>query len=306
VTEPITTEQYYRFVVWSTDAQWFRFLRTRTELEEINFWRPGVKTLTEVKGTRCLFLIRGTNEIWGCGTLSAFNVMPVGLAWDIFGPANGFADLEVFRRKIASLKGVSEGQVGDIGCAVLSSPQYFNDPIDYRGFERMYGPTKPYDVRSLEGARLWTAAVAHFQEAQPILPLIRGGGAKPVLVVPRLGQATFRIELEKQYSTRCAVTGERTRPALEAAHIKPFSIVKEHALQNGLLLRSDIHKLFDQGYVTVTPDRKFRVSRAIRDEFENGRDYYAYEGTPIRETLSSEAKPASEYLDWHSATIFKG
>ena len=170
----------------------------------------------------------------------------------------------------------------------------------------MYGPTKPYDVRSVEGARLWGAVVAQFQEASPVLPLIPGGVAKPVLVVPRLGQATFRIALEQQYSTRCAVTGERTRPALEAAHIKPFSLVKAHALQNGLLLRSDIHKLFDQGYVTVTPDRKFRVSRAIRDEFENGRDYYAYEGTLIRETLSSEAKPASEYLDWHSATIFKG
>ena len=58
--------------------------------------------------------------------------------------------------------------------------------------------------------------------------IISGSVGSPVLVVPRLGQATFRIELEKQYQMRCAVTGERTRPVLDAAHIKPFSLVKEH------------------------------------------------------------------------------
>jgi putative restriction endonuclease len=105
---------------------------------------------------------------------------------------------------------------------------------------------------------------------------------------------------------RCAVTGERTRPVLDAAHIKPFSLVKEHSLSNGLLLRKDLHKLFDDGYVTVTPDRRFLVSKAIRAEFENGRDYYALGGTVIREPLSPEARPANEYLAWHAAERFKG
>ena len=79
---------------------------------------------------------------------------------------------------------------------------------------------------------------------------------------PRAGD--IRIGLEKEYQVRCAVTGERTRPVLDAAHIKPFSLVQEHNLSNGLLLRKDIHKLFDDGYVTVTPDRRFLVSKAIR------------------------------------------
>jgi hypothetical protein len=41
-------------------------------------------------------------------------------------------------------------------------------------------------------------------------------------------------------------------------------------VSNGLLLRSDIHRLFDKGYVTVTPDHHFEVSRRLKDDFETG------------------------------------
>ena len=74
----------------------------------------------------------------------------------------------------------------------------------------------------------------------------------------RLGQSSFRLEVLAAYELRCAVTGERTLPVLEAAHIKPFSLVKAHSVDNGLSLRSDIHRLYDQGYVSVTPDLVFR------------------------------------------------
>ena len=52
-------------------------------------------------------------------------------------------------------------------------------------------------------------------------------------------------------------------------------------MRNGLLLRRDIHSLFDAGYVTVTPDFRFEVSRRIKEEFENGRHYYALHGQMI-------------------------
>ena len=51
-------------------------------------------------------------------------------------------------------------------------------------------------------------------------------------------------------------------PALEAAHIRPYSKGGEHEPQNGLLIRRDIHSLFDTGYVTVTPDQR-EVHRQI-------------------------------------------
>lgn len=258
------------------------------------------------RGVPWLFLIRGTNEIWGCAFFSAFSLMPIGVAWETFGPANGFGDFDSFLKKIATLKGAAENAVGSIGCAVLSSPEYFDTPIRYDNFGRMYGPIKSFDARSELGTQLRTAMAARVKRRPESSAIISGSVGSPVLVVPRLGQATFRIELEKQYQMRCAVTGERTRPVLDAAHIKPFSLVKEHSITNGLLLRKDIHRLFDDGYVTVMPDRRFRVSKAIRDEFENGRDYYALDGRPIFETLSIDARPAQEYLEWHSSLRFKG
>jgi hypothetical protein len=98
------------------------------------------------------------------------------------------------------------------------------------------------------------------------------------------------------YSRRCAITGERTLPALEAAHIKPFAQGGSHEPTNGLLLRRDIHALFDAGYVTVTPDMHFRVSRRIKEEYENGRHYYALIPSRPQPALSAGEKCGTTVL----------
>jgi putative restriction endonuclease len=79
-----------------------------------------------------------------------------------------------------------------------------------------------------------------------------------------------------------------------------------HDLRNGLLLRRDLHTLFDRGYVTVTPSLHLEVGRAIRDEFENGRDYYALHGTRLRPASLPGYDPSREYLDWHASHVFRG
>ena len=79
----------------------------------------------------------------------------------------------------------------------------------------------------------------------------------------------------------CAVTPEPRLPALEAAHIRPFAEGGEHEASNGVLLGRDLHSLFDAGYVTITPKLNFEVSRRIKEEFENGRQYYELHGRTI-------------------------
>jgi putative restriction endonuclease len=108
------------------------------------------------------------------------------------------------------------------------------------------------------------------------------------------------------YDRRCAITGERTLPVLDAAHIKPYGLDGPHDPRNGLLLRSDLHTLFDRGYVTVTPGLKVEVSRRIREEFENGRDYYRLQGQVVRPPHRADLAPSSEYLDWHASNVYKG
>jgi putative restriction endonuclease len=102
------------------------------------------------------------------------------------------------------------------------------------------------------------------------------------------------------------VTGERTLPALDAAHIRPYAEGGEHSVSNGLLLRRDIHCLFDLGYVTATPDHVFEVSPRIREEFENGRDYYAIHGKPLLVPRRNELRPDTAALDWHNNHRFLG
>jgi putative restriction endonuclease len=84
---------------------------------------------------------------------------------------------------------------------------------------------------------------------------------------------------------------------LEAAHIVPYAAGGQHELSNGILLRSDLHRLFDLGYVTVNPDdHRVVMSRRIREEFENGRDYYALDGQMLRPPNDPNAFPARENL----------
>ena len=108
------------------------------------------------------------------------------------------------------------------------------------------------------------------------------------------------------YGRQCAITGEGTLPALRL-HNSPFADTPSIVVHtHGILMRSDIHDLFDQGYVTVTPDLSFHVSKRIRDEFHNGVIYYALDGSRIRIPERSEAQPDRGALEWHSSKIYLG
>ncbi len=122
----------------------------------------------------------------------------------------------------------------------------------------------------------------------------------------RLGQGAFRVLVTDAYQRRCAVTGERTLPVLEAAHIKPYALAGPHSVTNGILLRSDLHKLFDLGYVTITPALRLEVSRRLKEEWQNGREYYAYHGKDLicRPTEAFNF-PNRNFLEWHNENAFK-
>jgi putative restriction endonuclease len=132
------------------------------------------------------------------------------------------------------------------------------------------------------------------------------GYGKFVLQKVRVGQGAFRVLVTDAYNRKCSISGEKTLPVLEAAHIKPYNLEGPHLISNGLLLRSDIHKLFDSGYITITKEYKVEVSKAIKEEFENGREYYKYHGSNILYLPSSEVdKPKEEFIEWHNG-IYKG
>ena len=101
----------------------------------------------------------------------------------------------------------------------------------------------------------------------------RGSGptyGDPRLAPQRLGQQAFQAVVLRDFTWRCAVTGDLIRPVLQAAHSIPLPAGGDHRLDNGLLLRSDVHTLYDRGYLGVDPQFRLMVSPRLRDEFGNG------------------------------------
>jgi putative restriction endonuclease len=76
-------------------------------------------------------------------------------------------------------------------------------------------------------------------------------------------------------TTAAALSAGLIPPVLQAAHIRPVTAGGEHRLDNGLLLRSDIHTLFDRGYLGVDPKFRLRISPRLRADFSNGDQFYA-------------------------------
>lgn len=127
----------------------------------------------------------------------------------------------------------------------------------------------------------------------------------PRLAPYRLGQRSFQAVVLNAYHRRCAITGSKIRPVLQAAHIRPVTEGGEHRLDNGLLLRSDVHTLFDRGYLGVDPAYRLRVSPRLRDDFGNGDRFYAQAGQHVALPEHRVDRPQREFLEWHLDEVFK-
>lgn len=95
-------------------------------------------------------------------------------------------------------------------------------------------------------------------------------------------------------------------PVLGAAHIRPFSKDGPHLPSNGLLLRADLHTLFDRGLMTVTPENIIEISGHLKEAYGNGRHYYALHGQKLQvlpEALSD--RPSPDFVEWHNNHVFR-
>lgn len=101
-------------------------------------------------------------------------------------------------------------------------------------------------------------------------------------VKKRLRQSIFRKELLIAYNNTCAVTGSKVAPLLEAAHIEPYNGAHTSVVKNGILLRSDIHDLFDiyvegKRMINISSDYKIEVHSSLEDS-----EYWKYDGKEIK------------------------
>ncbi|MGD0277628.1 MAG: HNH endonuclease [Syntrophales bacterium] len=301
-----------------TDYDWFISLLSIPNIDEVNFWQPsGNKLFQAIKpGELFLFKLHSPlNFIVGGGLFAHSSIIPINLAWNSFLERNGAKNLMEMKERIQKYRKAKDSPSNDynIGCILLEQPFFF-ERKDWIPIPTDWSPNivtgKTYDFTAGFGKELWKEIQLRMQTNSSVLKKItisepeKRYGA-PVAILPRLGQGSFRVIVTDAYQRRCAITRERTLPALEAAHIKPFKLGGPNYIDNGILIRSDIHRLFDGGYVTITEDYRFEVSKRIKEEYENGRDYYALNGRSIELPNSSDYRPSIEFIRWHNDNIYR-
>ena len=308
-----------RGYVGVTDNEWYQFLAARPDHTEVNFWRPGggreFHALTI--GEPFFFKTHSPhNRIVGGGFYSDFAPMRLSEAWEYFDEANGAASPEQMRARIAHYRRAPIGPDDDpvIGCVFIRDVRFFpadatvepppsfaSNIVQGKGYDLSESSVSSYFEQLLQMLLDGAFELDFSQPWHRIGPVF----GDPRLAPYRLGQRSFQAVVLNAYHRRCAITGTKIRPVLQAAHIRPVSAGGEHRLDNGLLLRSDVHTLFDRGYLGVDPTYRLRVSPRLRDDFGNGDRFYAQSGQLVALPEHRADRPQREFLEWHLDEVFR-
>jgi putative restriction endonuclease len=309
-------------------------------LTEANFWQPsphGFRALSE--GQPFLFKTKAPGKhrgvdmpslsLVGGGFFQEYFELRVSEAWQIWGPGNGVASEPELLARVQEYRAgrrLDHDPDPHIGCIALRNlffasrgeelpqpPRWSPNNVTIEGYD-IDGDVRKADADYVAQAfrlmqvnsrvdRYWDRDLADVD--------LEWGGPKygePILTRPRLGQAAFRHAVDEAYEYRCAVTGSRTYPSLEAAHIRDFASERgTHSVPNALLLRSDVHALYDRGYIGVDADLRLRVSPELRANGWNGTEFYEREAAGFRISVPDDPRdqPDRDALEWHHETRFR-
>lgn len=326
-------------MVGVTDNQWATFLRDRPMITEANFWQPsphGFKALSA--GEPFLFKTKDPKKFRGVdipgyalvggGFFDEYVELTASEAWTIWGEANGVAresDLVARARAYRTGRELPPDPDPTIGCVILRNiffaepggewpqpPNWSSNVVTGMGYDLsrpQLHPDTDYVQQAFAGLQSRARVDLAWEPDLADIDLDWDGPrhGPPILVRPRMGQGHFKRAVAAAYGNRCAVTGSATFPSLEAAHIRPFAAGGMHAVSNGLFLRTDVHRLYDRGYLSVDPDLRLRVSPQLREHGWNGVEFYAREaeGFSISAPPDDRHKPDRAALDWHFTTVFR-
>lgn len=320
-----------KIFVANTDSAWFDFLAERARGEggrvgEVNFWQPRSQApMVRLPPGAPVFFRRKRPDyaVAGYGFFASFALLRLDEAWRMFESGNGDPDEERFLKRIGryrrlDLLGDPAAERAPIGCTILRDAVFWP-----RARWISWTETEEWARNIVQGktendpARV-SRLLSEIQHDHVDVPdEFRDAAFRPLSVdhrelivasrLKREGQGAFRARLLEAYDGRCAITGEHTKIVLDAAHIQPYLGPRSNHVQNGLLLTKEFHALFDQGYVTVTPEHEVRVSPRLYSEWNNGHRYRPFDGGPLKQVPDSlDEHPSQEVLEWHGVRVFKG
>ncbi|MEV6487241.1 HNH endonuclease [Actinoplanes sp. NPDC051633] len=133
--------------------------------------------------------------------------------------------------------------------------------------------------RTIDLVRSWTDDLQNrpfeLAQAQIMDDLPRGRQRRLAMLAIRQGQSPFRRQLITAYRGRCAISDCDVEEVLQAAHIEPYDGPATNKTSNGLLLRADLHNLFDASLLWIESGYRVRIAAQLRgghyDEFDGRR-----------------------------------
>ncbi len=308
-----------------TDKAWFDYLTSiasEGRVDEVNFWSPRAqRPMKQMRpGEPVFFRLKSPiNAVAGYGFFAHFTILELDTAWSTFGIKNGDPNRQRFLQRIGGYRSSDLSAHSDnrkpLGCTILRDAVFWPQQRwipwgEAEGWKPniVQGRTEPDPSRAsrLLGEIQLDAQLEPEDFASRFEPLdIDERELATASVHRREGQGAFRARILDAYGRKCAISGEKTEPVLDAAHVQPYLGPRSNHVQNGLLLSKEFHALFDHGLLTVTPDYRIRVSSQIKERWSNGRRFYSFDGQPlISVPTDSGQQPSRDALRWHNERIF--
>lgn len=288
------------FAISPTDIDWFEGLRISGFTSGINFWTPTPWNIAQLKdGDRLYFMLKSPiRRIGGFGEFREYCNLSLNDAWIRFGKKNGCGTKEEFADRLdkyKSIHSIDRRSVLDseIGCIVLDNVEFwdsdsFLDPIDFNvDFSTNIVKIKYYKSPCPFTRVNYILPIANFSVLRDNAPKY----TKLKDVVERKGQGIFRAAISRAYKGACCITGETTPELIEAAHIQQYLNKDSNHVQNGVMLRVDFHKLFDNGLMTIDNEYCVEMSSVVHADY-----YRSFHGRRINLPDSRNDWPSQEAL----------
>ncbi|WP_336514914.1 HNH endonuclease [Pollutibacter soli] len=273
------------FAVSPTDLNWFNYLKDNGFNSFVNFWTPTPWNVSKLSiGDKLYFLLKSPyRKLGGFGEFVLYKNISATEAWNEFGLRNGRASQELMFESIINYLQRNSKVINNddfsvnthrIGCIVLKNCEYWDE--EYFMSPNDLGISFPSQVVKMK----------YFQQAEP--QIFENLNANEFVLIDddlprhrrlatvRVGQGMFKGRILGAYNNQCCVSGPCLPELLEAAHIQPYINKNSNHIRNGILLRVDIHRLYDNGLLYIDEEYVINVSPLVLDPY-----YQSFNGTKI-------------------------
>lgn len=304
--------------IGNTDHDWFDFCKSQPDLKEVNFWQPSRQHFKAIDIGGIFFFRRKSpiDKIGGFGVLASAGEATIQTAWESLGLSNGVETEKDFIHRVMKYKKSStvDNQTL-VGFKILVDPVFLDKehwidvPKDWsknivtgKGYYQDAIHVRPL-LELFEKHKRVTTYPASSTLSERGFAEIQSGFKYRQSAKVRVGQNIFRMALLSAYQNKCAITGTAVEVCLEAAHISAFSETVSHEIPNGLLLRRDIHALFDSHLLSIDSQNRVRLSKRLKEELKVGDEYLQLEGKELSIPTDPIFQPSKIRLAEHFLSL---